>query len=283
MADQIPTNRDTLRVATDERNNQIIGNAKLVDSSIQFLGSNNILYFESDGMIEGIVLENSSIVFKGENSVVVIKKSSTPLRLCVVIYNDSAVHIGENVWTTNRLELNAGEAKHIFIGDDVLLGSQCMVRTTDSHMLYSIESLKRTNKGKSVFIGDHVWLAARVVLLKGAKLYSGCIVGSDSVIAGKEIPSNTVWAGNPARLIKNEAFFDREGTHGLRTDQHENDSILYEDAKKYIFDGAEGVKNFEMLDKELTEAENAESRLERLLARTVQKDKNRFAKRTDIS
>lgn len=279
MVDQIPTNRDTLRVAADERNNRIIGRPKMVDSTVQFIGNNNILYFES----EGILLENSSIVFKGENSVVVIRKSATPLRLCIVIYNDSAVHIGKNVWTTNRLELNAGEAKHIIIGNDVLLGSQCMVRTTDSHMLYSIESMSRINKGKSVFIGDHVWLAARVVLLKGARLYSGCIVGCDSVIAGKEISSNTVWAGNPARLVKSDVFFDKEGTHGLRAEQQEKDSAAYDDVRNYIFEGEEGAKNFQFLDKKLTEAENADARLNFLLEMTDLKDKNRFAKRTDIS
>lgn len=259
-------------MGADGQNNEIIGSPKLIDSEIQFSGSNNIAYFE-----EGVALEHSSIVLKGDNSVIAVRKSSAPLRLCAVLYSDSAVYIGKNAWTTNRLELNAGEAKHIVIGDDALLGSQCTVRTTDSHMLFSAETGRRINRGKSVFIGDHVWLAARVVLLKGAKLYSGCVIGSDSVVAGKEIPSNTVWAGNPARMIKSGVFFDKAGTHGLRAGQE--DSALGEAAaQKYIYAEGKDKIPFDVLDGELSAARNAEERLKVLLSRTGAAGKNRFAK-----
>jgi len=53
-----------------------------------------------------------------------------------------------------------------------------------------------------VEIGDNVWVAANCVLLPGTRIGSNAVIGAGSVVTG-EVPANEIWAGVPARKIKN--------------------------------------------------------------------------------
>ena len=52
-----------------------------------------------------------------------------------------------------------------------------------------------------IVIGDHVWIGKNVTVMKGVTIGSGAVVGAGSVVT-KDVPSNTVVAGNPAKPIK---------------------------------------------------------------------------------
>jgi acetyltransferase-like isoleucine patch superfamily enzyme len=52
-----------------------------------------------------------------------------------------------------------------------------------------------------IVIGDNVWVGARAILLSGARIGQGAIVGAASVI-DFEVPPYTVVAGNPARVVR---------------------------------------------------------------------------------
>jgi sugar O-acyltransferase (sialic acid O-acetyltransferase NeuD family) len=54
----------------------------------------------------------------------------------------------------------------------------------------------------SVNIGDNVFIGAGAVILPRLQIGSGATVGAGSVVT-KSVPSNTVVAGNPARIINN--------------------------------------------------------------------------------
>ncbi|MAA61039.1 MAG: hypothetical protein CMK79_12930 [Pseudomonadales bacterium] len=52
-----------------------------------------------------------------------------------------------------------------------------------------------------VIIGRNVWIGANSCLLAGSRVGDNSIVGAGSVVTG-EIPANEIWAGVPARKIK---------------------------------------------------------------------------------
>lgn len=52
-----------------------------------------------------------------------------------------------------------------------------------------------------VEIGDNVWVAANCVLLPGTRIGSNSVIGAGSVVSG-EVPANEIWAGVPARKVK---------------------------------------------------------------------------------
>ena len=57
---------------------------------------------------------------------------------------------------------------------------------------------------KNVIIDDFVWLGQDVTICGNVHIGEGAIVGAGSVVT-KNIPPYQVWAGNPARYIKDRA------------------------------------------------------------------------------
>ena len=55
-----------------------------------------------------------------------------------------------------------------------------------------------------------MWIGQHVYFLKGTQIGSGSIIGAKSLVAGKKIKSNTIYAGNPAKLIRKDVFYDRD-------------------------------------------------------------------------
>lgn len=262
------------KINTDDKNNQIINTPDLSSIKLDFVGRNNILYFEnSDIRMDGV------ITFKGDNSIFAIKSSKDVLKLNVTIYNDSTVYLGSNCSMNNKLEIIASEAKNVIIGDEGLFSSQCLIRTSDAHRIYSIDTLSRVNDGKSVCIGDHVWLSARVVVLKGSHIHSGSIIGSDAVVTGKEIKSNTIWAGNPAREVKRNILFDKTGTHGLTSaNSSEAAKIDTNKSSHYIFSyNADQHVDFDSIEEKLGKLQDPHERLLALLKIMCNENQNRFA------
>lgn len=93
------------------------------------------------------------------------------------------------------------------IGDNVLIASKCFISDT-SHGCYvgekqdSPETLpnKRDLVTGKTKIGNNVWIGENTVILAGADIGDGCIVGANSIVC-KEIPEGSIVVGNN-RIIK---------------------------------------------------------------------------------
>ena len=94
------------------------------------------------------------------------------------------------------------------IGDNVLIASKCFISDTN-HGVYKGDNQdspetppnKRKLVSKPVKIGNNVWIGENVVILSGAEIGDGCIIGANSVVSGK-IEDNTIAAGVPSKPIK---------------------------------------------------------------------------------
>jgi maltose O-acetyltransferase len=54
---------------------------------------------------------------------------------------------------------------------------------------------------KPVRIGKNVWITTRCIILPGVTIGDNCVIGAGSVVT-KDVPSNSMVGGNPARVIK---------------------------------------------------------------------------------
>ena len=54
---------------------------------------------------------------------------------------------------------------------------------------------------KPIVIGDNCWLASNVTVCGGVKIGEGCVIGAGSVVT-RDIPENSLAAGNPCRVIR---------------------------------------------------------------------------------
>jgi acetyltransferase-like isoleucine patch superfamily enzyme len=86
---------------------------------------------------------------------------------------------------------------YIEIGKGCAISDNVCIADSDSHC---VDGQKDKVKAP-IIIGDHVWIGKNVTVLKGVTIGSGAVIGAGSVVT-KDVPSNTVVAGNPAKPIK---------------------------------------------------------------------------------
>lgn len=161
----------------------------------------------------------------------------------------------------------------MFFGNGSAISFGIWIRTADPHLVYSVDTKARVNPSKSVFVGDHVWLGQSAILLKGTQIGSGSIIGAGSVVAGKKIPSNTSWAGNPVRQVGQKMFWSSQCVHRWRGEETRKYQTMLTDNYIYMWDENE-MCSFEALDAELSSCTDAVSRLEVL--ENLEGGKNRF-------
>jgi len=87
----------------------------------------------------------------------------------------------------------------ISIGSNTLIGAECLIVDTDFHGLPLGQ--KRPELCAPVIIGNNVFIGARCIVLKGVTIGDGAVIGAGSVVV-KNIPPNSLAAGNPARVIR---------------------------------------------------------------------------------
>jgi maltose O-acetyltransferase len=104
--------------------------------------------------------------------------------------------VGNNFIMLNDVILDPSHYWHISIGDDVTLAPRVHVLAHDA----STKKLFGYTRIGRVTIGDRVFIGASSIILPGVTIGNDTIIGAGSVVS-RNIPSNSVAAGNPARVI----------------------------------------------------------------------------------
>ncbi|MBO0896019.1 acyltransferase [Arthrobacter sunyaminii] len=171
---------------------------------IEFTGTGNTL-----SVAEGVRIAKLTIVFDCDNGTVSMGNSKFGhFSGWIRVGQDSEVRLGENVTTTNTCVISAVEGTSVMVGDDVMFASENELRADDGHAIFDVHSEKRVNHSEDIIVGSHVWLAKRAVLLGGAKIGNGSVIGFGSIVSGV-IPNNCVAAGIPARVIRRDVAWER--------------------------------------------------------------------------
>src|SRR5699024_10986885 len=100
------------------------------------------------------------------------------------------------------------EGTKIHIGNDVMFASDNELRADDGHPIFDVRTGARVNVSSSITIGNHVWLARRAVLLGGAAVGDGSVVGYGAVVT-RQFANNVVVAGVPAREVRRDVAWER--------------------------------------------------------------------------
>ncbi|MGB5943051.1 MAG: acyltransferase [Leeuwenhoekiella sp.] len=98
----------------------------------------------------------------------------------------------------------------IEIGSDCMFANDIDIRTGDSHSIMDNATRKRINYAQNVVIGDHVWVAPHVSILKGVHIGSNSVVATRTVVARSFPEQNIVIAGMPAKKINENISWDRQ-------------------------------------------------------------------------
>jgi acetyltransferase-like isoleucine patch superfamily enzyme len=165
---------------------------------------------------------SGAIVFRGPRNVLTIGKNAASGIISLSLGSNCEVRIGENcklgslfihaargaqvsvgndVVFVGRTRLLAHEKARIVIGSGCLFASETEVTVSDIHSIIDVETRKRLNPARDVTIEDKVWLGQRAMVLKGAHIEAGSIVGAAAVVTG-HVPGYSLAAGVPAKVVR---------------------------------------------------------------------------------
>lgn len=164
---------------------RVLSNMKIVTGRPQirqpvlFIGKGNIVLGEN----VRFGYEKSPAFFSGYSHL----EARTP---------ETTISIGDGTYLNNNCTIIA-EGANIEIGKNCLIGQEVNILSSDFHGLRD-----RAKPSKApVTIGSNVFLGARSMVLKGVSIGNNSTIAAGAVVT-KDVPPDTVAAGNPAKVIK---------------------------------------------------------------------------------
>jgi maltose O-acetyltransferase len=108
------------------------------------------------------------------------------------------IHIGEHVYLNFLCTIF--DNNEVYIGHHVMIGPGVQIYTA-AHPLQAETRIHGWEVAKPIVIEDNVWLGGAAILLPGVRIGRNAVVGAGAVVT-RDVPANTVVAGNPARVIR---------------------------------------------------------------------------------
>ena len=111
---------------------------------------------------------------------------------------------GKNIYIGDYVYLNVLctilDCNTVQIGNHVMVGPGVQIYTAAHHL-----QAEPRNQGweiaKSIVIEDNVWIGGSAILVPGVRIGMNAVVVAGAVVT-RDVPANTVVAGNPARVIR---------------------------------------------------------------------------------
>jgi len=98
----------------------------------------------------------------------------------------------------------------VTIGKHCLFGPRCQLITATHPTDYKQRKSLHSDIAKPIRIGNECFFGASVVVVPGVTIGDNVVVGAGSVVT-KDVPSNTIVCGNPAKPVKQlEPFVEEE-------------------------------------------------------------------------
>lgn len=111
---------------------------------------------------------------------------------------------GQNITIGDHVYLNTLctilDCNRVHIGNHVMIGPHVQIYTP-AHDLQAEARIQGWEVAKPIVIEDNVWIGGGAILLPGVTIGRNAVVGAGAVVT-RNVPANTVVAGNPARVLR---------------------------------------------------------------------------------
>lgn len=122
-------------------------------------------------------------------------------------YKKRGLIVGKNFNMESRVHIDPGFPWLVKIGNNVTLAPEVMILAHDAS---EKKAIGNTSVAK-VTIGDNVFIGAKSIILQGVTIGDNVIIGAGSIVT-RNIPSNSIACGCPAKTIKEIDTFAKEKT-----------------------------------------------------------------------
>jgi serine acetyltransferase len=137
------------------------------------------------------VISGCGAIIVGHN---VMIKSPKHHPVDIFVSPNAELSIGDGTFINRGAHIACSE--RIRIGNGCLIGDDCVIIDNDFHGVGNVPV-----KVAPIVIADNVWLALRVIVLRGVTIGEGSVIGAGSVV-NRSIPPYSFAAGAPARVIR---------------------------------------------------------------------------------
>lgn len=115
------------------------------------------------------------------------------------------IEVGDNFYANYNLVIL--DVCKVTIGDNVFIAPNVALYAA-GHPVHPMSRNSGYEYGAPITIGDNVWIGGNTVILPGVTVGSGCVIGAGSVVT-RDIPPNSIAAGNPCRVLREITETDR--------------------------------------------------------------------------
>lgn len=105
-----------------------------------------------------------------------------------------------------------GDGVAIVVGDDCMFSWRVWLRPSDMHLIVDLETERPINLAEDIVIEPHVWIGQEALILKGAHIGAGSIIGGRAVVPRGEYDQMSIYGGNPVRKLRENVSWDRDPT-----------------------------------------------------------------------
>lgn len=120
------------------------------------------------------------------------------------------VKIGNNFIMGDFCTIAAGDSLPIYIGTNVSIAKNSYIRTANhqtkdintpiNQQGHTYQTILFQSSEYSIVIEDDVWIGANAIILSGAHIGRGSVIGAGAVVSSF-VPDFSIALGNPARVI----------------------------------------------------------------------------------
>lgn len=133
---------------------------------------------------------------------------SSPKRSYITLFSKckfTSIH-GGDIILADDVGLNGTvlvSKKLIKIGKKTIIAPNSIIIDHDGHEVNNMNSRINTkDKGSEIIIGENCWIGMNSIILKGVEIGNNTVIGAGSIVTSS-CESNSIYAGNPAKKIKN--------------------------------------------------------------------------------
>ncbi len=116
------------------------------------------------------------------------------------------IEVGDNFYANYNLVIL--DVCKVAIGDNVFIAPNVALYAA-GHPVHPESRNSGYEYGAPITVGSNVWIGGNTVILPGVTVGSGCVIGAGSVVT-RDIPPNSLAAGNPCRVLRQITEADRK-------------------------------------------------------------------------
>lgn len=219
LIDIIRGKKRRCRIEIFKNNNIDIPNGYKDKINLNIEGQNNTIIIPNNNCIRG----NLNINIYGDNNRIIFDENvylSNELSLLIGQkhpnfgkVSNSNFKLGKNITIESLKYTTFNSNTFCDIEGDCMISSNVFLFNSDAHPIFKRGTKEIINKVRGIKIGKHSWIGKSVTILKNSIIPPNSIIGCNAVFSGGggKSQSYCAFAGNPARIVKENVDWDSNG------------------------------------------------------------------------